>query len=113
MFFFFFSSRRRHTRYWRDWSSDVCSSDLGALMLPTSLGLMLPEFEPEKRHVAIGLWAATGGIAAAAGPPLGGLLVQADWRVGFPLEVPGGPPRLGVVRRGPSERQGARAPAAP
>src|SRR3712207_8545607 len=26
---FFFSSRRRHTRYWRDWSSDVCSSDLG------------------------------------------------------------------------------------
>src|SRR3712207_9564580 len=24
------SSRRRHTRYWRDWSSDVCSSDLGA-----------------------------------------------------------------------------------
>src|SRR3712207_6927144 len=28
IFFFFFSSRRRHTRYWRDWSSDVCSSDL-------------------------------------------------------------------------------------
>src|SRR3712207_1508699 len=28
MNFFFFSSRRRHTRYWRDWSSDVCSSDL-------------------------------------------------------------------------------------
>src|SRR3712207_8908688 len=25
---FFFASRRRHTRYWRDWSSDVCSSDL-------------------------------------------------------------------------------------
>src|SRR3712207_8519977 len=28
LFCFFFSSRRRHTRYWRDWSSDVCSSDL-------------------------------------------------------------------------------------
>src|SRR5215475_11931283 len=28
MFFFFFSSRRRHTRFSRDWSSDVCSSDL-------------------------------------------------------------------------------------
>src|SRR3712207_8275561 len=26
-----FSSRRRHTRYWRDWSSDVCSSDLHLL----------------------------------------------------------------------------------
>src|SRR5215471_19633571 len=29
--FFFFSSRRRHTRSLRDWSSDVCSSDLDAL----------------------------------------------------------------------------------
>ena len=28
MYFFFFSSRRRHTRLVRDWSSDVCSSDL-------------------------------------------------------------------------------------
>src|SRR5207302_4482698 len=28
--FFFFSSRRRHTRFSRDWSSDVCSSDLAA-----------------------------------------------------------------------------------
>src|SRR3712207_7437354 len=30
---FFFSSRRRHTRYWRDWSSDVCSSDLPSNLL--------------------------------------------------------------------------------
>src|SRR6266403_4818417 len=29
--FFFFSSRRRHTRSLRDWSSDVCSSDLGSI----------------------------------------------------------------------------------
>src|SRR5690606_40560549 len=29
-FFFFFSSRRRHTRFSRDWSSDVCSSDLSS-----------------------------------------------------------------------------------
>src|SRR5690606_40855679 len=29
--FFFFSSRRRHTRFSRDWSSDVCSSDLKTL----------------------------------------------------------------------------------
>jgi EmrB/QacA subfamily drug resistance transporter len=62
----------------------------GALMLPTSLGLMLPEFEPEKRHVAIGLWAASGGVAAAAGPPLGGLLVGADWRWVFLVNVPVG-----------------------
>src|SRR3989449_10751387 len=32
--FFFFSSRRRHTRCSRDWSSDVCSSDLSACCLP-------------------------------------------------------------------------------
>src|SRR5690606_41038719 len=30
--FFFFSSRRRHTRFSRDWSSDVCSSDLKVLI---------------------------------------------------------------------------------
>ena len=67
----------------------------GALMLPTSLGLMLPEFAPGERHAAIGLWAATGGIAAAAGPPLGGLLVQADWRWVFLVNVPVG--LLGLV----------------
>src|SRR5216684_5939900 len=33
LFFFFFSSRRRHTRCSRDWSSDVCSSDLLAHFL--------------------------------------------------------------------------------
>ena len=61
-----------------------------ALMMPTSLGLMLPEFAPHERHVAIGVWAATGGIAAATGPPLGGLLVQADWRLVFLVNVPVG-----------------------
>src|SRR3712207_6687008 len=38
--FFCLSSRRRHTRYWRDWSSDVCSSDLGR-----SIFEMLPGVE--------------------------------------------------------------------
>src|SRR3712207_8331957 len=40
--FCFFSSRRRHTRYWRDWSSDVCSSDLE---------LALPVDSTAARHV--------------------------------------------------------------
>src|SRR3712207_3544715 len=43
---FFFSSRRRHTRYWRDWSSDVCSSDLPPHLVfvfcTTDLSKMLP-----------------------------------------------------------------------
>src|SRR5271170_2254474 len=62
----------------------------GALMLPTSLGLILPEFAASERHKAIGMWAATGGVAAASGPPLGGLLVQADWRWVFLVNVPVG-----------------------
>src|SRR3712207_5124853 len=40
--FFFFSSRRRHTRYWRDWSSDVCSSDLDADVVPSRMSGSLP-----------------------------------------------------------------------
>src|SRR3989449_6775118 len=39
-FFFFFSSRRRHTRCSRDWSSDVCSSDLTTLT-PRTAGVLL------------------------------------------------------------------------
>src|SRR5260370_23605668 len=35
LFCFFFSSRRRHTRFKCDWSSDVCSSDLRAVMEET------------------------------------------------------------------------------
>src|SRR5690606_39451568 len=35
---FFFSSRRRHTRFSRDWSSDVCSSDLSRVMLLIAAG---------------------------------------------------------------------------
>src|SRR5687768_18345674 len=38
-FFFFFSSRRRHTRCSRDWSSDVCSSDLNKNSFRKSLSL--------------------------------------------------------------------------
>jgi EmrB/QacA subfamily drug resistance transporter len=61
-----------------------------ALLMPASLGLLLPEFPPERQHVAIGAWAAVGGIAAAAGPPMGGLLVQASWRWVFLVNVPVG-----------------------
>src|SRR5215469_18460136 len=39
---FFFSSRRRHTRSLRDWSSDVCSSDLQQAFGPECLPINLP-----------------------------------------------------------------------
>src|SRR5690606_40678676 len=43
--FFFFSSRRRHTRFSRDWSSDVCSSDLKLIKKPV-LELSIPKSLP-------------------------------------------------------------------
>jgi EmrB/QacA subfamily drug resistance transporter len=60
----------------------------GALMLPTSLGLLLPAFGPDRKGAAIGLWSAVGGAAAALGPPIGGLLVQASWRWVFLVNLP-------------------------
>src|SRR3712207_730700 len=49
--FFFFSSRRRHTRYWRDWSSDVCSSDLGQPGLLPGAGQRDRRRPPARGHV--------------------------------------------------------------
>src|SRR3712207_8223486 len=47
---FFFSSRRRHTRYWRDWSSDVCSSDLNMeLSLPKTYTVPLSAIDKKSR----------------------------------------------------------------
>ncbi|HEY6430142.1 MAG TPA: MFS transporter, partial [Acidimicrobiales bacterium] len=60
----------------------------GALMLPTSLGLLLPAFGPDRKGAAIGLWSAVGGAAAALGPPIGGLLVQVSWRWVFLVNLP-------------------------
>lgn len=59
-----------------------------AFLLPTSLGLLLPEFSAEQRPVAIGIWAASGGVAAAAGPPVGGLLVELSWHWVFLVNLP-------------------------
>src|SRR5207245_6895465 len=39
--FFFFSSRRRHTRCYRDWSSDVCSSDLAGGAVERDLAILV------------------------------------------------------------------------
>src|SRR5690625_6712160 len=82
---FFFSSRRRHTRWPRDWSSDVCSSDLAAHLLGQ---LQRP--------------------AAAGGPPAGDhaagyvvgmeALVAARWTRAHPLVGPR--PAVGAVQPG-------------
>src|SRR5690606_40212831 len=48
-FFFFFSSRRRHTRFSRDWSSDVCSSDLALAIVLRQPHVALPARMPVRR----------------------------------------------------------------
>lgn len=59
-----------------------------AALTPTSLSLLLPLFPPQQRAAVIGAWAALGGVGAAMGPPLGGLLVEASWRWIFIVNIP-------------------------
>ncbi len=60
-----------------------------ALVVPTSLALLLPEFPPARRSAALGAWGAMGAVAAASGPTLGALLIEAgSWRLVFLINVP-------------------------
>ncbi|MGW7456692.1 MFS transporter [Streptomyces sp. NPDC054797] len=61
-----------------------------ALLMPTSLALLLDTTAPEKRAGAVRAWASIGGIAAGLGPVVGGLLVEAGWRWVFIVNVPVG-----------------------
>ncbi|GHH86140.1 MFS transporter [Streptomyces sulfonofaciens] len=61
-----------------------------ALVMPTSLALLLSAFPAARRAVAVSVWSAVGGVAAAAGPPLGGLLVPLSWRWIFLVNLPVG-----------------------
>ncbi len=59
-----------------------------ALLTPASLGLVVASARPEHRARSVRIWAATGALAAAFGPVVGGLLVQASWRWVFLVNVP-------------------------
>jgi EmrB/QacA subfamily drug resistance transporter len=77
-----------------------------AILVPTSLGLLLPEFPLEQRATATALWGATGAIAAATGPSLGGVLVEAtSWRWVFFVNLAIGLPALIPARRLLRERR--------
>jgi EmrB/QacA subfamily drug resistance transporter len=72
----------------------------GAMLVPASLGLLLPEFPLERRATATALWGATGAVAAATGPSLGGLLVDwQGWRSVFFVNLLIGLPALVPARR--------------
>lgn len=66
----------------------VVQSTGAALVTATSLALLLHTFPPARRAQAIAVWSAVGGVAAALGPPIGGLLVEASWRWVFLVNLP-------------------------
>lgn len=61
----------------------------GAIQYPAGLALLLPAFPAERRQMAIGIWGAMGALAAALGPSVGAVLVNAlGWRSIFGINVP-------------------------
>ena len=63
------------------------------MVVPSSLALLLPEFPLSERATAVGLWGASAGIAAAAGPAIGGMLIEwQGWPAVFLVNLP-----IGVV----------------
>src|SRR4051812_43002240 len=60
-----------------------------ALLVPASLAIVLAAFPPERRAVAVSLWGAVSGLAAALGPSVGSLLVEhGGWPWAFYINLP-------------------------
>ena len=59
-----------------------------ALLTPTSLSLVLATAPADRRQASVRAWTALGGLAAALGPVVGGLLVAASWRWIFLVNAP-------------------------
>lgn len=72
-------------------SARVLQAIGAALLTPASLSLVLAAFPPTKRAVAVSLWGAVGGLAAAIGPSLGTFVIASlGWQWAFYLNVPMG-----------------------
>ncbi|NMO50063.1 MFS transporter [Actinoplanes sp. TBRC 11911] len=84
-----------------------------AMIVPTSLGLLYPSFPKHQHTLVVGLWAGVAAVAAAAGPPVGGLLVTVDWRWIFLINLPiGAATIIGGLKWLPEHREprGSRLP---
>jgi EmrB/QacA subfamily drug resistance transporter len=77
----------------------VIQSTGAAMVMGTSLALLLHAFPPGRRAFAISVWSAVGAIAATCGPTIGGLLVQSSWRWIFLVNLPVGLAAMLVGRR--------------
>ena len=79
----------------------------GAIQYPAGLALLLPAFPVERRQMAIGIWGAMGALAAALGPSVGAVLVNAlGWRSIFGINVPVAVLAIIVGRRWLDESKG-------
>ncbi|HEX9259413.1 MAG TPA: DHA2 family efflux MFS transporter permease subunit [Acidimicrobiales bacterium] len=82
----------------------------GSMLYPAGLALLLPSFPPHRQSFAVGVWGAMGGVAAAVGPSVGALLVEAfGWRSVFLINVPVAFTALLVGIKGLAESKGAQA----
>lgn len=80
-----------------------------AMVMATSIALILPEFPPNKRGLAVGVWGTVASAGAAAGPTLGAIAIEAvDWRWAFLINVPIGLATVAFGRRLLSESDLAR-----
>src|SRR5437868_10574893 len=80
LFFFFFSSRRRHTRSKRDWSSDVCSSDLDSVLSGRGVDDPAPRAAPAATKSPAKLAGRKAALPAALAPQLASLAARSEER---------------------------------
>src|SRR3954452_11818893 len=74
-----------------------------ALISPTALAMIREAYaDARERAKAVALWALGGSVAAAAGPILGGVLTELDWRIIFFINLPVGALALGLLTRVPA-----------
>ena len=88
-----------------------CFQAIGAaIMIPTTMAIVTSMFPPEKRGLAMGVWAAIGITAAAVGPTMGGILVEyLDWSWIFYINLPIGIIALMLMRRAVPESHDSQA----
>jgi EmrB/QacA subfamily drug resistance transporter len=95
-------------------ASRVVQAIGAAMLFPAALALVLQEFPLSKRATAVGAFGAVAGLAAAIGPSLGSLLIEASsWRLAFFINLPVGAIVIAIGTRVLVESKEADAPKVP